>query len=150
MFADVVARPFVTSVKPVKNGAFQPAVETVEEGLKIAIRPSTNRDGQVELAVELTAAEIGEVAEVDRPFRHPGGPPVPIRLQAPAVTATSAKAVLRLAPDESFLICVPGAPDLKNPKTPTLANFFVFTSYVLDEEQETASSAAVPSTAVSR
>jgi hypothetical protein len=61
--------------------------------------------------------------------------------------ATSAKAVVRLAVDESFLICIPGAPDLKNPKTPTLANFFAFTPYLLEDDR---SSAAVASTAVSR
>lgn len=146
-FADVVARPFVTSVKPVKNAAFQPVVETVEEGVKIAIRPSTNGDGQIELAVDFSAAEIGDCAEVELPLRHPSGPAAPINVQAPSVTATSAKAVVRLAKDESFLICVPGAPDPQNPKTPTLANFFVFTPYLLEADE---ASAAVTSTAVRR
>jgi hypothetical protein len=147
-FADVVARPFVTDVKLVKNGAFQPVVETVEEGVKIAVRPSTNGDGQIELAVELSATEIGEVSEVELPFRHPSSPRSSITVQAPSVTATSTTAVVRLTKDESFLICVPGARDPKNPKTPTLANFFVFTPYLLEAEE--ASAAAGVSAAVRR
>ena len=140
--SDVVARRFVTSVTPLPNDAFQPVVTSVDEGFKIAIRPSTNGDGQVDLSVDFYFAEIGEVAEVTLPFRHPSGPPIPITVQAPAVTTTSAAASVRLAAGESYLVCVPGAPDPKHPKAPTLSSFVVLTPRLVLEPTNSASAAS--------
>ncbi|HEV7279742.1 MAG TPA: hypothetical protein VGN57_05965 [Pirellulaceae bacterium] len=145
--SDLVATPFVTSVTPLKNGACQPVVTTVDEGFRIGIRPSTSGDGQIELAVEFASTEIGEVAEVPLPFQHPTGPPSSITVQAPDVKKTSASAVVRLTAGESFLICVPGVPDPKQPKAPTLSSFFVLTPRLLPDAT---SSASAPSNGIRR
>lgn len=140
--SDVVPRPFVASATPAVNGAVQPIVTTVDEGFRISIRPSTSGDGQIELSVDFSAVEIGEVRQVGLTLKNSDRPSSAITVQSPDVRETSTTAAVRLAAGESFLISVPGVPDPKQPKAPTFSSFFVLTPRLLPQEATSSVSAA--------
>lgn len=134
--ADGSERGLVTGVRPQPDGTIRPHIDFVFTGLKCEFRPVVTESLQIQLHLQITAAEMTDVGMANLPFVDQSQPGRHVTVQVPQMSRTQVATTVELSEGQSFLIAAPQVFTKSAPQAAGRSFFFAVTPRLIDPESD--------------